>query len=255
MNKDIWLLFLKGIPIGISNVLPGISGGTIAVVLRIYDTLINGIKTINLKVIIPIGLGAFLGLLATASLVDYLLDNYTSFMMAFIFGLIISSAKVTVLDIKKINLVIIGCLIAGLALALLIAYQPTGLADAQTIVSTKRIIFGGVFASISMLLPGISGATVLILLGIYEFIIEALLSLNILIISIFAVSAICGMLAFSWLLAYLLQNYRSELMSLLTGLIIGSALVAMPTSFIWTDCGGIILGVLIVLLLSRNSAT
>lgn len=252
MNKDIWLLFLKGIPIGISNVLPGISGGTIAVVLRIYDILIDAIKNINLKIILPIGLGAVLGLLSTASLVDYLLDNYTSFMVAFIFGLIIASAKVTILDIKKLNISIFLWLIVGFIIAFFIGKQPVDVVNSEAVVSTGNIIFSGIFASISMLLPGISGATVLVLLGMYEYIIDQLLAFNLSVIILFGASAIAGMLGFSWILSYLLQTYRSELMSALTGLIIGSAFVVMPKNITWLDFGGIILGVSIVLWLSRT---
>ncbi len=254
MYKDIWLLFLKGIPIGISNVLPGISGGTIAVILRIYDILIEAIKELNFKIILPIGFGAFLGLLSTASLINYLLDTYASFMAAFIFGLIIASVKVTIMEVKKINLLIIIYLIVGFLIAFNLGQPPFDINQTSEVVSTSKLVFSGVFASISMLLPGISGATILVLLGIYEFVIEALLAFNIPIILIFASSAIVGILGLAWVLSYFLKHYRSELMSGLSGLIIGSALVVVPKTLSLVDLGGVFTGIIIVLLLSRSTA-
>ncbi len=246
-------LFLKGIPIGISNVLPGISGGTIAVVLHIYDQLINAIKNINLKVLIPLGFGALLGLISTASLVNYLLGAFPGFMGALIFGLIIASVKVTLADIKKFNFLVVFFIIISCLLAYFLSRQAINYTLVNPMVSTGKIIFSGVVASVSMLLPGISGATVLVMLGMYEYIIDALLAINIKVILIFGISAIAGIIALSWILSTLLKKYRSELMAVLTGLIIGAALAVIPSSFTLVNIVGILLGISLIILLSRVS--
>lgn len=253
LKKNIWLLLLKGIPIGISNVLPGISGGTIAVVLGIYDMLIDAIKRFNLKIILPITIGAILGLLSTAGLINYLLETYPSFMTATIFGLIVASAKVTIVDIKKKNIINFLCFIIGFFIAFVLGKQSIDVAINGSIVSTWKLMFSGIFASLSMLLPGISGATILVMLGMYEYIIDCLLSMNITVILIFGSSAVLGILSFAWVLSYLLKEYRSELMATLTGLILGSALVVIPKSLTLIDLLGIILGISIVFILSRTS--
>lgn len=250
MNKDILLLFIKGIPFGISNVLPGISGGTIAVVLRIYDILINAIKDFNLKILLPMGIGAIFGLISTASLVNYLLDAYPSFMTALIFGLIVASVKATIIDIKKLTWINLLCLIIGFTIAFTLGNQSLSTITSDTIVNASKLIFSGVFASVSMLLPGISGATILVMLGMYEYLLQALLTINIKVILVFVTSFLVGILAFAWILSYLLANYRSELMTLITGLILGSSLVVMPKSLAFMDVLGMTLGIFIVLFLS-----
>lgn len=253
LNKNLIILFAKGIPIGISNVLPGISGGTIAVVLRIYDILINAIKDFNLKIILPIGIGAIFGLISTASFVNYLLEAYPSFMTALIFGLILASVKATIVDIKKLTWINLLCLMLGFIIAFTLGSQSLSTITSDTIVNASKLIFSGVFASISMLLPGISGATILVMLGMYEYLLQALLTINIEVILIFLSSAIVGVLAFAWILSYLLKNYRSELMSSITGLILGSAFIVMPKSLDIIDFFGIILGIIIILFLSLAS--
>ncbi|MFW6026395.1 MAG: DUF368 domain-containing protein, partial [Candidatus Woesearchaeota archaeon] len=168
-----WELFLKGMPIGISNTLPGISGGTMALVLKIYDELINSIKKINLKILIPISIGAVVGVSLSASLITNLLENYPLLITSFLLGLIIASSKVTFneldkIKIKDIILIIIPFILTYFYLA---DFNAT---NSNESISLIRYFIGGSIGSVAMILPGISGGTILVMLGLYQNILAAI---------------------------------------------------------------------------------
>lgn len=242
--------FIKGIPLGISNTLPGISGGTMALVLKIYEDLINGIKNINLKVLIPIFLGAASGILFSSRLVTIYMDKYPDLVTAFLFGLILASSKITGAEIGKYNinkiiLIFLGLILAGI-ISLGIGVQPVG-----GKITNYRYFIGGFTGSIAMILPGISGGTVLVLLGIYRPILAAVSALDIKILVIFAFGLILGLLTISRVLSFLLNKYRSLMMALLTGLILGSLFSVMPGKINFSVTFAFIFGFLVIELLRR----
>ncbi|GAB6138102.1 DUF368 domain-containing protein [Halanaerobaculum tunisiense] len=214
-------LMIKGIPIGMSNTLPGVSGGTMALVLGIYDVLIKGLKKIRLRIIGPIFIGAVVGVLGSSKLITSLLEWYPNLVKSFLLGLIFASSKITLDQVKEFNFVNIILGLIGLALALFYSVElgATGVAANG---SWLQLFFGGAVGSVAMILPGISGGTILIMLGLYQTVLTGISNFNLPLLIVFGAGVGSGLLGFSWLLSYLLNNFRSLLMAFLTGLILGS---------------------------------
>ena len=247
---EFWELLIKGIPIGMSNTLPGISGGTMALVLKIYDRLITGIKKIRFKILIPIFLGAVIGVLGSSKLITILLVEQSNLMMAFLSGLILFSVKVTIVEVEKFDIKAILLFIVGLTIAYFYSVEINS-SGVTSDISLFKFFLGGVIGSVAMILPGISGGTILIMLGLYQRVIQGISSFNLPLIIIFGLGVGSGLLSFSWLLSYLLNNYRSLLMSFLTGLILGSMRSVLPSQFGLVEIIAFIMGSLIIWGLSR----
>ena len=236
--KDYILLFLKGMGMGGADVVPGVSGGTIAFITGIYEELLNSIKSIDktaiqlllaLKIadfwkhingnfLITLFSGIFISIISLAKLIHYLLNHQPIQLWSFFFGLIIISALVVSRQIKqwKIHVIISG--IAGI----LIAFFITGATPATTPDNYLFIFLSGAIAICAMILPGISGSFILLILGKYEFIIEAVKELNILVIIVFGFGCVLGLLSFSRLVSWLLNKYHDLTVALLAGFMIGS---------------------------------
>lgn len=241
-------LLIKGIPIGMSNTLPGISGGTIALVLKIYDELIESIKSLNFKFLIPIILGAVTGVFIGSNIIIKLYNNYPLFISAFLLGLILASVKVTYQEIDDLNIYKIILLISGFIIAFMFSVDFNNPINNNSI-SLIKYFSSGVLGSTAMILPGISGGTVLVMMGVYQEILTAISNLNILIITVFGAGVVVGLLVFSWFLSFLLKKYRSFLMAFLSGLIIGSIRSVIPSHINLSVIVGFILGVSVIYLI------
>ncbi|HMA59067.1 MAG TPA: DUF368 domain-containing protein [Halanaerobiales bacterium] len=244
MNR-FWELFIKGMPIGMSNTLPGISGGTIALVLKIYDELVHSIKKIKIKFLIPVILGAVAGVFIGSSIIITLFNNYPIFVTAFLLGLILASSKVTFQEIDTFNILKVMFGIAGFIIAFMYSAEASNTVNINNI-SLIKYFAGGALGSVAMILPGISGGTILVMMGLYHSVLAAISGLNLVIITVFGLGILSGLLIFSWLLSYLLDNYRSSLMALLTGLILGSTRSVIPAQFNIIAVLGLILGILVI---------
>lgn len=255
LHSGKWLLFIKGIPIGISNVLPGISGGTLALVLNIYEDLLDSIRCLRWQFILPLAAGIGTGILLTARLFTYLLDQYPEFMTSVLFGLILSSALYTRKEITRTNIYSVMSMVLGMitAVAVILLNQHNTIGVQQ--MGWWGIAVSGFLASISMLLPGISGATVLVLMGMYEYILTALTTFQVYVLSIFILFAVLGIISLSWVLSYVLKNYRNTLMGLLTGLILGSSAAVIPSSPGFYEIVGFLLGGIAVIGLGKLGKT
>ncbi|MFW6270733.1 MAG: undecaprenyl phosphate translocase family protein, partial [Bacillota bacterium] len=159
-------LFLKSIPLGISNTLPGISGGTMALILKIFDRLVEGIKNINLKILIPVFLGAASGVLISSKFVTVFLELYPDIVLAFLFGLILASSKITAAEIDEIDIKKIILIFLGIFLAVIISTEVSFQSGNK--INLYLFFIGGFLGSMAMILPGISGGTILVLMGIYR---------------------------------------------------------------------------------------
>jgi putative membrane protein len=239
--KEYFVLLLKGIAMGSADVVPGVSGGTIAFITGIYDELLNSIKSVDgtafkllfqfkLKefwshingsflLTLVVGIGA--SLISLAKVIHNLLDKkegHPILVWSFFFGLIIISAILVARDIEKKDW---KALVAGIA-GVLIAYLITTISPSHTPETWWFVLISGAIAICAMILPGISGAFILFMLGKYEFIIHALETMDIAIIAIFALGCIIGILSFSRLISWFLKNYQSITVSILAGFMIGS---------------------------------
>ena len=236
--KDYALLFLKGMGMGAADVVPGVSGGTIAFITGVYDELLTAIKSIDgtsIKMLFSGKFRAFwqaihgnfllslfggivLSVLSLARLITWLLSTYPILVWAFFFGLVLASVWFVSRDIKDWNTRTVISFILGLAAALFI----TSATPAETPTALWFIFLCGAIAICAMILPGISGSFILLLLGKYAFIMEAVKDWNFVILGVFLLGALIGITSFSRLLSYALRRWRAVTLALLTGFMTGS---------------------------------
>lgn len=236
--KDYAILTLKGMGMGAADVVPGVSGGTIAFIVGIYDELINSIKSINgesLKLLFSGNLKAFwqyihanflfsillgigISVFSLAKVITWLLVAHPVLVWSFFFGLVLASTWFVSEDIKEWNWKTIAGFVAGA----IIAFYITIATPAETSAEWWFIFICGAIAICAMILPGISGSFILVLLGKYFFIMEAVKTLNIKVMLIFAAGAFIGITTFSRVLSYALKYFRNITLAVLTGFMLGS---------------------------------
>ncbi len=223
---------------GAADVVPGVSGGTIAFITGIYQELIDSIKSVNLhslklfftgkfkefwieingNFLLAVVFGIGISVLSLAKGLKYLLENHPILIWSFFFGLIIASAIYVGKDIKQWKIGTIVSMIAGAV----IAYFITIVTPAEAHSSYAFVFLSGSIAICAMILPGISGSFILVLLGMYKFILGAVSSFNLPVIAVFLVGAALGIILFSNLLSWLLKRYYDLTIALLVGFMIGS---------------------------------
>lgn len=236
--KDYISVTLKGMGMGAADVVPGVSGGTIAFITGIYEELINTIKSINfpiLKVLFSEGIAAawkavngnFLVALLTGIVISiatlarailYVLENHPILIWSFFFGLVFASAILVFKEIKKISYTtILTFLIGGI-----IAYVITIITPGETPTATWFVFLSGAIAICAMILPGISGSFILLLMGKYEYILGAVKDFNITVIVTFALGCAVGITTFSHVLSWMFRRFHDLTIALLAGFMIGS---------------------------------
>lgn len=236
--KDYGLLVLKGMGMGAADVVPGVSGGTIAFIVGIYEELIDSIKSINassLKLLFTGKIGAFwqaingsfllsivagigISIFSLAKLITYLLVYHPILVWAFFFGLVLASTWFVSKDIRRWNWKTVLSFIVG-ALA---AYYITVATPAETPTNLFFIFLCGAIAICAMILPGISGSFILVLLGKYFYIMEAVKTFNIPVMLIFMAGAVLGITSFSRVLSYALRKFHDITIAVLGGFMLGS---------------------------------
>ena len=232
------ILFLKGMAMGISDLIPGISGGTIALLLGIYRDFIKSLKSINYKSIlylvrfdfkklndqlnfsflIPVFLGILSSIFIFSSLISFLLLDYKVPLFSFFFGLIFFSSIRLISSIKPNSILDFVTIILGLVIGLSFFF----ISSLSTSNSIFSIFLAGFIAISAMLLPGISGSYILLILGKYEFMLDSISSLNWINIFVFSLGAIVGILSFSKMIYFLLNNYYRTTLFFLSGLMMGA---------------------------------
>ena len=229
---------LKGMGMGAADVVPGVSGGTIAFITGIYEELINSIKGINLKAIklfftgrwvsfwkqingnflLAVFAGIAISVLSLARVLEYLLENKPILIWSFFFGLVLASSYVVSRKITRWQYPKVIALVAGIGIAFYItSVTPTTTTDASWFV-----ILSGGLASCAMILPGISGSFILLLLGKYTFALHAVNERIILDLLLLGVGAVTGLILFANLLSWLLKKYHDITIAVLVGFMIGS---------------------------------
>lgn len=246
-------LYGKGIAMGLGDSVPGISGGTIAVLTNIYDRLIFSLRAFDLVALrlllsgqiksawshinggflLLLALGVLTGLLLSANTVLYLLANHYEVLMAFFVGLVLACSYLLRRQFSLRDPLQLLLLFAGLILTGLIGF----LDSREGSVSGLGIFLVGAIAICAMILPGLSGAFILLLLGMYEYMLEALLGLQWGSIVLFVSGCVTGLLLFSRLLAWLLRRFHAQSYSFITGLLLGSLTALWPWQVAVDDPG------------------
>ena len=237
-------LFFKGVAMGAADIVPGVSGGTIALITGIYEELIESIKNINLRLfktlftkgfktfwhdlngnfLLTLALGIMSSILLLAQFISYLLLNHEFKIWGFFFGLILSSGILIYREVNNISSSSLTYLFLGILIASIISISgPT-----TTPNNYFFIFLTGSIAICAMILPGISGSFILLLLSKYEFIINSIKDFKFDVLIVFALGCIFGLLLFSRFLSYLFSNYKDYVLSLLSGFLFGSLLKVWP---------------------------
>jgi putative membrane protein len=236
---------IQGIAVGVANIIPGVSGGTIALIIGIFERLINAIKSFNLNALrllfkgrwkafaeatdlyflLSIFIGIGLAIISLARLFDFLFKNYPVYIWSYFFGLVLASIYFVAKAVNKWRFSVVFFLVLGTAVAAMISFIHPATENAHP----GYLFLAGVIAICSMILPGLSGSFVLILLGDYQLVaIHAINTIDFTILVPFALGSIVGLIAFSHLLSWVLKRYKDQTIAMLTGFILGSMNVLWP---------------------------
>ena len=242
--KAYFLVGIKGLAMGAADVVPGVSGGTIAFITGIYEELIGSLSNINLGALkklkneglkstwshingnffLALFAGIFISVFSLAKVVTHLLDQHPVFIWSFFFGLVIASFILVVRTIEKWNLFAVIALLLGAGIA--------GYISSLTVTASGHdlwyIFLSGAIAICAMILPGISGAFILVLLGSYHSIMNGIKTLDIKVVLVFLGGCVVGLLSFSKLLNYLFEHFKRIVLALLSGFLLGSLVKIWP---------------------------
>jgi len=238
------VLFFKGALMGAADIVPGVSGGTIAFISGIYEELIESISSINIdslrllgeqefsqfwkkingNFILTLACGALFSIIFLSHLIHYLLIEETILVWSFFFGLILASASYILRQLESFNFKELAGLMVGIVIVVLISIAPRINSSDDLFV----LFFGGSIAICAMILPGISGSFILLLLGIYPIVISAISQMQWGVLFVFGLGCMFGLLVFSRALTILLKTYYSLSISVLTGFLLGSLVIVWP---------------------------
>lgn len=232
------VLALKGCAMGMADVVPGVSGGTIAFISGIYEELLDSIRSvdatalrlllrfrlaefwrhINGRFLLPVLLGIAVAIFSLARLMTYLLTNHPIAIWSFFFGLIVASALLVARQIGRWDWRTVLAFAVGAAAA----WWITVATPAETPDDWWFVMLSGAIAICAMILPGISGAFILLLLGKYQYIMHAVGEFDIPVIAVFVIGAAAGIISFSRLLSWLLKHWHDVTVAVLMGFMVGS---------------------------------
>ena len=237
--KEYLVIGLKGMAMGAADVVPGVSGGTIAFISGIYEELLASISNVNFKLLktlksdgikaawkqvngsflLALFIGIFISIISLAKTIKWLLENEPVLLWSFFFGLVVASIIYIGKQVEKWNVKItILCILGVLFGYGVTVIPPTNLGE----INYLFLIFAGAIASCAMILPGISGSYILLLIGVYPIVMTAITTKDYKIIGAIAIGVIVGLLSFSKLLKWLFTNYKNEMLIVLTGIMLGS---------------------------------
>ena len=236
---DFIKLFFKGVFMGIADAMPGVSGGTIALLVGIYEELIKSISELNISLfselkkngfnsfwkklngnfLLVLSLGIGISLISFVKISANLIENFPLYIWSFFLGLIFATIYVIYKLINNWSVVSLFFLVISILFSLFLSsfsiYETTE-------ISLLFVLFSGIIASSAMILPGISGSLILVILGVYAYLIKSIDNLEFIVIFTFILGAIIGLLGFSRILKYLFKNHRNVTYTIMLGLVIGS---------------------------------
>jgi len=243
-----------GFAMGAADIVPGVSGGTMALIMGVYETLIDAIKSFNLDAIklaigfkvkellehipfrflIALGVGLIVAVLLLSSVLEGMIESESSFTYVFAFfaGLIVASIIAIGLKVQWNTNAIIAFVVGTVGAFFIVGLPSVG---EQLGHAPPVLFFSGMIAICAMILPGISGSFILLILGQYEFILGAVRSFDIVSIGSVAVGAVIGLLGFSRVLSWLLKHYENTTIAVLVGFMLGSLRLILHRSVYFVD--------------------
>lgn len=239
------ITFLNGMGIGTANVIPGVSGATIAIITGVFERLINAVKScditaakhlfsgrfkafsrhIDLEFLAPLMLGVVAAILSLAKLLEYLFTEYPVYIWSYFFGLILASVYYVGKTVTKWSPASIGLGLAGTGFAVSLAFLNSAVENSHWL----YVFLCGMVAICSMILPGVSGSFMLILMGNYKLIVlEAINNRDMALLLPFLAGCGIGLIAFAHLLSWILKRFRNQTIATLTGFVLGSLAIIWP---------------------------
>ena len=246
--KELLGVYVRGLAMGAADIVPGVSGGTIALIAGIYERLINALSSVGpnlwqvfrqeggIKGLIAVWrqvdatfllfllMGIATSLATLAGVIKHLLDNQPLMIWSFFFGLVIATVFLLLTEIKRWNIGRALLFLLGVASAVIISSLPL----MNTTPSLPYLFVAGAIAICAMILPGISGSFILLLMGAYDTVLEAVHTLNFAIIFTLVAGMATGLLLFTRMLKWLLSRYYQATLALLIGFIAGSLVKVWP---------------------------
>ncbi len=243
--KEYLSYFLKGMAVGIANIIPGVSGGTIALITGIFERLIDAIKSFDITAfrlllsgrwklfvertdfyfLVTLFAGVAVAIITLARLFDFLFHHYPVYIWAFFFGLVLASVYYVGKTVEKWKMSVVLSFLVGTAVAVAVSV----INPAKENDSFLYLLLCGVVAVCSMILPGLSGSFVLILMGNYQLVaIQAINNMDLSVIIPVGIGAVVGLVAFSHVLSWVFKRYKDQTIAMLTGFILGSLSILWP---------------------------
>lgn len=237
-QKSIIQLFFSGFAMGSADIVPGVSGGTVALIVGVYEELIHSIKKTSGHVVklaakgklkeaflevpfhflVPLGLGLLTAVITLSKTLEWLLLDYPVFLWSFFFGLVVASLFLVGKRVHQWNLTNV----TGLVIGAIAAYFIVGLVPVETPATLPAFFISGAIAICAMILPGVSGSFLLIIMGKYSQILSAVSNHDFVTLGAVALGAVIGLSVFSRVLSWLFDTYHNLMMAVLTGVMLGS---------------------------------
>ena len=254
--KNKILIFLKGFVFGIANIIPGVSGGTIALTMGIYEDLISSISNIfkkfkrSMSFLIPFALGAVVSIISLSKVIDFCLDKYKTLTIVFFIGLIIGGIPLLFknINVKKITIPKALVFIITFSLILIITYIKSGTTNVtlnNNMISYLKLFGVGIVSAATMVIPGVSGSFVLMLMGYYQPILKVINNItsfnnvtnNIILLIPLGIGVVVGILLITKLLEYLFTKYKEITYYGIIGFLFASIItlvlsISLPSTFI-----------------------
>lgn len=224
-------MIIKGFILGFMIVLPGMSGGTVLIVLGLYERLIKDLARFKLKPYWPLLTGSIAGIFAGGMALALVFTAYRDPAAAFLMGCLLASIKAVLRERPALNPVRIIILLTGLVTGYLLAEEPISFAGEKLDVHWLILVLGGAISSATMLIPGLPGSSVLIVLGIYDSVLLYVKELDLLNLAFFGIGSLLGIFLLARVLDKLFERYQAPIAYFFAGLIAGSARALLPDTW------------------------
>lgn len=223
-------LLIKGLITGLVIVLPGMSGGTMLLLLGLYEKLIKDLSRLKLLPWLPFALGTAGGILLSGVTLAWLLEKYTAIVAAFLLGSILASVKAVLGENYRPTVSRVTLFVLGAVSGFLMANEPMGMVENAARPGMLLLLLGGALAAVAMILPGVPGSSVMIILGIYDDVFTALGSLDWLTLVLFLAGALIGIFGLSTALDKIYTRHKAPISWFFSGLVLGAGRVLLPAS-------------------------
>lgn len=243
---------IQGFILGLVVILPGMSGGTVFLIMGLYEKMIADLVRFNLRPYVPIFGGMVIGILVGGTAFALVFERFRDVTVAFLFGSLLASVRAVLGGGPRPNVPRTLTLLVGLVTGLVFGAEPMVMAQEVVMVSPITLLIGGALSTAAMVLPGVPGSSILIIMGIYDTMLYYIKEIVLGQLAIFAVGSVGGLFLLAYVLDKLYARYRDLLSYFFAGLILGSTRALLPAGFTLFVLVSFVLGFMVVWILSRK---